>query len=1305
MAGHQAKGTVHPLVPEFILDRLAANEHQGEFEGAAMFVDISGFSQMTDELMRSGQHGAEVLAEIMRDIFDPLISISLGHGAFIANLAGDACTAIFESNDSLVHALAASLEIQKAIKAIGELSNAYGRWPISAKIGLAAEKVTWGVISAEDGGRMAYYIGGPAVLACGDAEHHAAAGDLVLNGPAFEAAKNLVAAEPAGDFFRITQVTGLLPASSEIEPASLNAQALCRFFPEDLVLEQQPDEFRHVISLFIQLPTVRTERQLEVFMDSLFRLQDRYGGLLNRLDFGDKGTHLLLFWGAPRAFEDDIDRALNFILELQAQTSIPIRAGLTYRISHAGYIGSALREEYTCYGRGVNLAARLMQHAPRGEIWVDSEIARRAAARFDIESEGTHTFKGFAEPQEVFALFEPIEDSQAGSRAFFVGREAELGRLHDFLQPLAKQHFAGAFLLTGDAGIGKSRLIAELRPQLEFEHAWALCQCDQLVQESFNPFRYLLRLYFEQSSTQSVSRNKRGFSRRLDSLILATDDPVLADELDRTRSFLGALIDLDWPDSLYEQLEAQGRYENTVTSLISLLLAESLQQPVVLHLEDAHWLDTDSAAVLSQLFAILEANPDDEYPIALLATARPQEVLSIGAGIDAEQLILGRLESANHAELAQAILRRPVRQELLDLVEMKGEGNPFYIEQILHYLKDQNHLVEQEDETLALHPDLISQPARVLPGDVRALLVARLDRLTREVRELVQQASVLGREFELRLLKALAGGSGEIQLQVQRAERQAIWQALDELRYLFRHALLRDTAYRMQVRARRQELHTLVVKTFERLHQDDLSDVYHELAFHAERSGDASAAVKYLYAAADKAAKDYQNAQALDLYTRALSADSQLDPETRYDILLAREDIGYRLGERETQKQDLAALESLTDHLRPEQRATILFRKARLADETGDFESQIGHAKVGLELAQAEGLPDVAAQAQIQWGTALYWQGQYLEAHDHHKSALEKFSESDNFRGMGDARYHMAEADVHLANLDQALGHLRDGLSLDRKIGSAQREASTLNMIGIVHEHRFEPYEARHSLLAAMEINVRIGNRRGQASNHNNLGVNSDNLGNYSRALDHFETALQINREILSKQSVTISLSNIAQIQLKLGNKTEALEFASGAVGLARELGYRFMVATGLAVQGDVLANQEAWEQAGNAYEESLKRFKDLNQETSTLWPGLGLLECAQANDSQAYLDENRDEVFERLLTGDLNGLENPKGYLWRSYQLAQKLQDPRAELLLSRGREFILDQASRIADKKIRRSFLENVPEHRLILNESPGD
>jgi hypothetical protein len=243
-------------------------------------------------------------------------------------------------------------------------------------------------------------------------------------------------------------------------------------------------------------------------MQTVFKLQEQYGGLLKQLDYGDKGAKLLLFWGAPVTYENDVQRALHFILDLQTLTAIPINGGLTYHVAHAGYIGSSLRGEYTCYGRGVNLSARFMTTAPRGEIWVDEQIARRAGEQFDLEFEGQQSFKGFTEPQKVYILFErkDITDTLYDNR--LIGRTDELGRLAEFVSPIYEVHAGGhgrspgMLVIWGEPGAGKSHLAHEflthhLNPDNQTQVF--LAQSDEILRQSLNPFRYWLRQYFGQS--------------------------------------------------------------------------------------------------------------------------------------------------------------------------------------------------------------------------------------------------------------------------------------------------------------------------------------------------------------------------------------------------------------------------------------------------------------------------------------------------------------------------------------------------------------------------------------------------------------------------------------------------------------------------------------------------------------------------------------------------------------------------------------------------------------------------------------
>ena len=399
------------------------------------------------------------------------------------------------------------------------------------------------------------------------------------------------------------------------------------FFAESVTRLPIAGEFRQAVNLFIDIPaSISDEALIKPFMETVYLLQEQYGGFFLRPDLGDKGFNLLMFWGAPTAHENDVDRALNFILELSARTGITLRAGISYRMAYAGFIGSSQREDYTAYGWGVNLAARMMENAGAGEYWMDGETAQRAAKHFNLKPLGEHRFKGFKSEQKVFVLIGRKNLVETVYQGQLVGRAQELATLSAFIEPLRRGEFAGVMVLMGEAGIGKSRLVHSFQYSEyfnEFPVRWAVCQADEILRLPFNLFTDWLKKRFELLEDQPDEVNSIQFSHILLQLIEAVPDTVLAAELKRTSSVLAALVDIPQPDSLYENLDAKGRYENTLIALSVLLRAESRQKPLILFLEDTHWLDEDSRAFLSYFVRTLLAEPEKQYPIAIIATQRP----------------------------------------------------------------------------------------------------------------------------------------------------------------------------------------------------------------------------------------------------------------------------------------------------------------------------------------------------------------------------------------------------------------------------------------------------------------------------------------------------------------------------------------------------------------------------------------------------------------------------------------------------------------------------------------------------------
>ena len=509
-------------------------------------------------------------------------------------------------------------------------------------------------------------------------------------------------------------------------------------------------------------------------------------------------------------------------------------------------------------------------------------------------------------------------------------------------------------MVWGEPGIGKSdlayELISSLKNQENQRFQFLVGQSDEILRQPFNPFRYWLRRAFQVSNGQGESRNKRNFNHKLDELIAATTSQPLADELDRTRSFLGALLDLYWADSLYEQVDAKGRYENTTLALIALFEAECNRQPVLFLLEDAQWLDEDTNAFLPRLLHALN-NPEHSLPFALLITTRPEISARLTEDLAAQVVFLGRISHAALADLANAHLGGPPQADLLAVLEERAEGNPFFCEQILQYLKNEGLLEEREGNWSVRGPVQLT-----LPTDVGSLLVARLDHLERSVKEVVQTASVLGREFEDVTLGAMLPGFPDLHGLMKQAEDEKIWSPVSETGWSFRHILLRDAAYQMQVLSHRIALHRLALQTLQANYDGAGTGASASLgrvgvlAYHAELAGMLEEAIHYLELGGQSALNAYQNRQAEEYFTHALALTDLKKTETRCRLLLGRETACEIQGKPEQRQEDLAELERLGEMIgNMDLTACIRMRKANFLLQSGAYKESMERGAGGPE--------------------------------------------------------------------------------------------------------------------------------------------------------------------------------------------------------------------------------------------------------------------------------------------------------------------------------------------------------------------
>jgi len=837
------------LVPEFILAQQRAGTASGAFNGAALFIDISGFTALTETLSAHGPSGAEAVADALRFYFDPLVSAVHACGGWVSRYAGDAFTALF---DDPLSAAAAGAAARDFFASRPTLTTPYGDFDFGVKVGVSGGSVRWGVVPVAGERGLRFHVRGSAVDGAAAMEHKAERGQVVLS----EGVARALGAASTLPIEGAALLTGPIPAPPPARrpPSAGGAE---RFIPDAVMAAPALGEFRYVACVFAAFDSQPDPGPL---VQTIERLARRYGGTFNGLDFGDKGCNALVLFGAPTAHEDDVERALDFAAALRAsrpELRRRMRAGVTYGPVYAGFYGGDERLEFSCLGRAVNLSARLMVAAPRGAIFCGPEVTDRAARSWRLQPEGARPFKGFDEPLAVHALRgrQIAHTNHIVSRRGVVGRRPALSAMSRAAERARRSGVGGVIWLDGELGSGKSYLLDHWRTlKAGASWRWLSAPCEPVLRESFNPFTEALRRRFAGAAKVA---NRVALDSALEALTVARPGSSEARELQRTRSALAALLGLERAGDPYQSLAAPERRADILEAITAWVSAESLQGPVALHLEDAQWADPDSAEALRRLSRLVS-----QRPVLLVISARPSEDgaptrLAVHSDASQSTVTLGPLEDEALKALAERRLGAPVDDEMLGLVRERSAGNPLFATQILDFVR-------------ARGPSAALSGA--LPDDVHALLIARLDALEGPLKRAVQAASVLGQTFAADILACVLGAEGGLaDGALEEVERQTIWRALDDGRYRFRHALTRDAAYTMQSQAARRSLHRAAAEAILQAHGRALTPHQSTLGHHWEQAGEPHLARTHYLKAARAAAGRCALADAERLLSAVLS--------------------------------------------------------------------------------------------------------------------------------------------------------------------------------------------------------------------------------------------------------------------------------------------------------------------------------------------------------------------------------------------------------------------------------------------------
>lgn len=1265
-------------------------------QGAALFADLSGFTPLTEALARAlgPRRGAEEMLHHLNAVYDALIDQVHGHRGSVVGFAGDAVTCWFEDRasgnrhqasgidergiprtrnaplpaagcrlpDASSRAIACALAMQAAMRAFAAVPVPGSEpVPLALKVAVASGPARRFLVG-DPGVQVIDVLAGATVTRVAVAEQLAEPGEVVVDpatwarlGGAARAAAFRDPPESAGrEREPYAVVVGLrtevprtpwpplagTPGAERLRPWVLPAvyervQAGLGEFLTDL---------RPAVALFVRFGGIDYEEegaaaQLDAFVRWVQGILSRHDGALLQLTLGDKGSYLYAAFGAPIAHEDDARRAVLAALDLQAEGArpafvTPLQIGLGQGSVRTGACGSRESRTYGCMGDEVNLAARLMQHAAPGEILASERVHRTLADTFPFAAHPPLRLKGKADLLSIFTLAGtvPHRDMHLLEPRYalpMVGRVAELRLVEEKLR-LARQGRGQIVGISGEAGVGKSRLVAEVI-RLARESALAgyggACQADGV-----NTLYLVWRSIWCALLDVDADAPARGLREKLEALA-----PDRIDAL----PLLGAVLGIALPDNDFTRvLEPQYRKSALEALLVDCLGAAARVRPLLLILEDLHWIDPASHDLLQSI-----ARAINDAPVLIVLAYRPPEAVGTAGRPPAPAPYLTALPHFTSVHLrelspaeAEQALRGKLRQlypdgadavpaALIEQVAARAQGNPFYLEELLNYLHDRGF--NPRSFANAGRGEVAAPDALGLPDSLHSLILARIDQLGARQQLTLKVASIIGRVFRFHHLCGYYPDLGPV---AAIKEDLAVLARLDltpvdtpepDLAYVFRHIVTREVAYDCLPYAARAVLHEQYARYLEA--QPAAEPELDLLAYHYGLSENAPKQREYLRRAGLAAAARFVNVQAIDYLTRALAlipeaSRDQADLAERYELLLARERALDLLGQREAQARDLDALRALAAATGDTGRqAVATLRRGSYAFAVSDYPAALAAAEAALALARAEGDAAHAAAAHLLWGRALVDVGDYRASDDHFQQALATFRAAGDRLGEAQALNVLGQAAWRQGDPAGARAQLEAALAIERELGDRVSEARALNLLGVIYQSTGDQAAARRAYEQSLALCGEIGYHKLESDPLCNLGTLYVELGECAEGRRCFERALAIDRETGNREDQIIELLNLADLACQQADVDYAGDCIAQAGRLADDVGSPVRRAHVLYLMGQLDGCVGDYARGRACLDEALdilRRAGDREEEANMI-ARLGLL-CHQAGDHAA---------------------------------------------------------------------------------------
>jgi len=937
---------LHTYLPQDRLRALAREETLPDrTRGTVLFADISGFTKLTESLQQTygDRRGEEELTKQLGIVYTALINEAERFGGSVISFAGDSMLCWFDvgvgDQGTETRAVSAAFGMQAAMKSFEYIIVGNDSVALTLKVAVASGPARRFVVGDPEIQKMDA-LAGATVGRTATAEYLADKGEVLLDEASANALGNaVVVTEWREDHENKEKFAVVRTWESECGGQDLSLPSIFRMPPPNKLMSWMPyavfereqygqgtflTEFRPCTALFIRFTGIdfdsdSAEKELDAFVREVQHLVSRHDGTLLQLTIGDKGSYAFVNFGALITHEDDSRRAVKTALELKNKTELQLQIGITQGLMRVGAYGGETRKVFGALGDDVNLASRLMTTAGADEILLSSHVYKVVRDEFAFEPRPPLPMKGKAEPMPVFAV-----TGESQKRALrlqepsyslpMVGRQQELEIINEKLELTiqGKGQFIG---IVSEAGLGKSRLVAEVIRNARrkgFVGFGGACQSDG-IHTPYLVWKSIWQAFFDVGPEISGGKLMRWLKGEIEDR---------APSLVNAMPLLNVVLDLNIPENDFtENLEPKIRRNTLYSLLTDCLQAQAKEEPTLIVIEDLHWIDALSHDLLEVLAKAL-AN----YAVCFVVAYRPPqlerlqtprlEALHQFTRIELHELTKTEAESVIRAKLVQLYPARDpsLPEGLVDALNKRAQGNPFYLEELLNYMRDRGLDPVRLDEI-------------ELPDSLHTLILSRIDQLSEQQKTTLRVASIIGRFFYAKWLTGYfpeLGSFPQVKAALDALESLDIT-SLDspepELAYIFRHIITHEVTYESLPFATRARLHEQLARYLENqilLGASQDSPLIDAIAFHYLHSENAEKAIHYLGKAANKAVANYANEEALDYLEQALTLTEETNVFEqvlfqRAEILVAMyqgnaaaEDYAYLL-ERAKEKGDRKA--------------------------------------------------------------------------------------------------------------------------------------------------------------------------------------------------------------------------------------------------------------------------------------------------------------------------------------------------------------------------------------------------------------